>query len=265
MRLRIISVAALVGLVAALGPVSAAVASDGPDDDGFDGVVQTLPATPGFVGDWVVSGTTVHVSADTEIDDDHGAIVVGATVEVEGTANADGTFTASEIEVTRDDDDDDGDDDDEGDDDADFGRIEFEGFVQSLPAAGFVGDWRVSGLLVHVTASTEVEQDDGPIVVGTAVEVKGTLAADGSVTASKIEVEDDGDADDSMSLTGTVTTVPNNANHRGMWRVSRHDVKVGRSTAVVHEARLATGSKVRVIGTFRSDGSIRASRIVVKR
>jgi hypothetical protein len=263
MRLRVISAVALVAMVAALGPLATAAADEGPDhEDEFDGVIQTLPAGPGFVGDWVVSGTTVHVSADTELDDDHGAIAVGASVEVEGTANADGTFTAAEIEVR---DDDEGEDDGEDGDDDDFGRIEFEGFVQALPASGFVGDWRVSGLLVHVTASTEVEQDDGPIVVGTAVEVKGSLAADGSVTATRIEVEDDGDVDDdSMSMTGTASRVPDGRQHRGMWRVSRQDVRVGRSTAIVHESRLAEGSRVRVFGTVRGDGSIRASRVIVK-
>jgi len=264
MRLRIIGLAAIVALLAALAPASA-FASDDPGEDGdeFEGEIQSLPGTPDFVGDWVVSGTTVHVTSETEIDQEDGAVAVGVTVEVKGDAEADGSITADEIEVKDDDDDDEGDD--EGDDEDEFGQIEFEGFVQALPAtADLVGDWTVSGLTVHVTTATEIEEEDGPIVVGSAVKVEGVLAADGSVTAKEIESEDADDVDeDSMSLTGTVTSVPG-GDHTGRWRVSTHPVRVKDGTRIVHERRLERGSTVRIFGSFRANGSMRASKIVVK-
>ena len=91
MRLRFIGLAAVVALLAALAPASA-FASDGPgdDEDELEGVIQSLPGTADFVGNWVVSGTTVHVTSDTEIDQEHGAVAVGATVQVKGTAETDG-------------------------------------------------------------------------------------------------------------------------------------------------------------------------------
>ena len=257
MRLRIVWVVAVLAMVAALVPATGAVADDDPGEgDEFEGVIQSLPATPGFVGDWVVSGKTVHVSAETEIDDEDGAVAVGATVDVEGTANTDGTFSASQIEVGGD---------DEGDDDS-FGEISFEGFIQSLPGtADFVGDWMVSGLLVHVTTSTEIDQSDGPVVVGAAVEVEGLLAPDGSVTASQIEVKDESDIEEnSLTLTGIASRIPHNAQHLGTWRVSKQQVRVGSRTTIVRERRLGNGSMVRVFGTFRANGSIRASKVVVK-
>ncbi len=255
MRLRTIGTIAVVAVLAALVPATVAAAGDGGEDgDQLEGVIESLPATAGFVGDWVVSGTTVHVTADTELEQEDGQVAVGASVEVEGTLQADGSIAADRIEVT------------EGEDEDEFGEIQLEGFVQALPStAGFVGDWIVSGTTVHVTTTTEIDQEDGQVAVGAAVEVEGLAEADGSITASKIEVKDGQDVDeDSVRLTGTVTVVPNTQDHSGTWRVSHHAVRVRPSTRIAHEGRLARGSSVRVFGTLRASGAIRASRIVVK-
>jgi hypothetical protein len=90
-----------------------AVADDDEDDDEFEfsGAVQSLPAG-GLVGDWVVDGRTVHVTASTELDLDGGSIAIGTRVEVEGQPRSDGSIDANEIER-----DDGGDDDDDDDDD----------------------------------------------------------------------------------------------------------------------------------------------------
>ena len=40
-------------------------------DAEIHGIIESLPAT-GFVGDWIVSGQTVHVTAQTEIKQEHG-------------------------------------------------------------------------------------------------------------------------------------------------------------------------------------------------
>lgn len=71
----------------------------------------------------------------------------------------------------------------------DPGEVEFHGVVEALPGSGLVGDWVVSGVTVHVTASTRIEEEHGPVAVGAFVEVKGLAGADGSVTATKVEVE----------------------------------------------------------------------------
>jgi hypothetical protein len=257
MRRGILGIATAVAVLIALAPAAALASDDDPGDDELKGVVESLPGTPDLVGDWRVSGTTVHVSASTEIDDEHGAVVVGATVEVKGTSNSDGSITADEIEVK------DANDDDQDEDE--FGQIEFEGFVQALPAtAGFIGDWRVSGLTVHVTADTELELDGETVAVGDAVKIEGTLAQDGTVTAREIDSEDDGDVDeDSTSLTGVATSMPD-GDHVGRWRVSSHAVRVTEATRIVHERRLDQGSTVKVVGAYRTNGSMRASKIVVK-
>jgi hypothetical protein len=284
---KIIGSLAFVAMLAVLVPASTALASDDdPAEDELKGVVEVLPVTADLVGDWIVGGTIVHVPAATTIDQEHGAVAVGVTIEAKGMTESDGSFTATKIEVEGDDGDDgcddDGDEagsgdasaratggDDDGDDecdDDDFGELEFTGFIEALPAtADLVGDWTVSGTIVHVTTSTELEQEHGPFAVGAAVNVEGQVEADGSVTAREVETEDADDVDDdSMILTGTATSVPN-GDHTGTWRVSNHRVRVNAGTAIVHERRLDDGSRVRVFGTFRPNGSIKAAKVVVKK
>jgi hypothetical protein len=67
----------------------------------FFGVVGSLPADPDFVGDWTVSGVTIHVAAETTIDERHGAVEVGAVVKVKGELQPDLSVTASEIDVMK--------------------------------------------------------------------------------------------------------------------------------------------------------------------
>jgi len=147
------------------------------DDDGnykFYGTIESLPAT-GLIGDWVVSGQTVHVTAATRIEQEHGPAVVGAYVEVKGWLQADSSVNATKIEVKQ---------------GTGGSYTKFYGTVESLPnTPGWIGDWVVSGRTVHVTAATRIEQKKGPVRVGAYVEVKGLQQADGSVNASKIEVK----------------------------------------------------------------------------
>ena len=69
------------------------------------------------------------------------------------------------------------------------GKIEFTGFVQSLPTTGsLIGTWSLQGLTVNVTTATKIE---GTPHAGDFVIVEGTLTANGDVQAKKIEVKKD--------------------------------------------------------------------------
>ncbi len=156
---------------------SSAPAGMPPGQSNFRGAIESLPAG-GIVGDWMVSGKTVHVSATTRIVPAGGTPTVGGFVEVQGTSRADGSIDASKIEVK-------------------FAPpagtpapTEFRGAIESLPAGpGFVGDAVVSGRTIHITATTRIDQEDGALAVGAMVEVKGTAQTDGSIDAKRIEVE----------------------------------------------------------------------------
>jgi hypothetical protein len=141
----------------------------------FFGKIEQLPAS-GLIGDWMVTGRTVHVSAQTRIINPDKA-KVGAFVHVKGVALADGTVNATHIEVRN---------------DAPppiVRYIKFYGIIQSLPAAGLIGDWTINGLTVHVTNTTVIDQSQGAPAVGKPVEVKGILNSDGTVNALKIEIK----------------------------------------------------------------------------
>ncbi len=255
-RIRFVGIA--VALIMALVPAAAAQAGrghGGSDDDGeFHGVIESLPSTT-LIGDWLVSGTTVHVTAATEIDEDGNAIAVGASVEVEGTAGTDGSITATKVQVK-----------DGADDDA-FGEAELHGTVQSLPATtGFIGDWVVSGITVHVSTATEIEAEHSMIAVGSFVEVKGLSEADGSITASKVELTDDqGDDEEGDGMLNGTLEHSETGDDNGVWMVSGHRVRVRDHTKIVRNGHsLHRGADLRVIGHWRANGSMTAQRIVVK-
>ncbi len=247
--------AVLVTLLMTLGPVTGARADNsgnsGSTDAQFSGVIESLPAT-GLIGDWVVSGTTVHVTDATEIDTENGAIAVGATVDVEGTAETDGSVTASQVSVQS------------ASDDDSFGEVSFYGTVESMPASGSVGDWVVSGTTVHVTDATEINTENGVLGVGSSAEVQGLAESDGSVTASSIDLNSDSSiSDGTMSLTGTLQSAPAAA---GIWRVSHHRVRVTRATTIVrHGHQLTRGSTLRIQGHLRAGGTLNATKVIVRR
>jgi hypothetical protein len=86
------------GAVAAVGVAEVGAALAQQDNTELDGVVEVLPAA-GLIGTWQVGGTTIQVTETTEIDQAMGSVNVGVQVEVEGTAQADGSILATEIEV----------------------------------------------------------------------------------------------------------------------------------------------------------------------
>ena len=245
-----------VTLMMALVPIAAHASNGGggSDDSQFHGVIESLPSSAP-IGDWMVSGTTVHVSATTEIDDSDGAIAIGASVEIEGSTGTDGSITATKVDVT------------ESSEDDSFGEAELHGTIQSFPAtAGFIGDWVVSGITVHVTAATEVNAEDGTIAVGSFVEVKGLSEADGSITASQVDLKNDqgDDEDGDGTLTGTLEH-SQSGDDTGAWMVSGHRIRVTNQTKIVRNGHsLHKGADLRVSGHWRADGSMRAQRIVVK-
>jgi hypothetical protein len=142
----------------------------------FFGKIDRLP-TSGLIGDWVVSSRTVHVSAATRII--HPELArVGAFVKVHGTVLADGTVNAQEIEVRN------------VAPPPPIKYIKFYGIVQELPSTtGWIGDWKINGLTVHVTSTTIIRQTSGAPAVGKPVEVKGILQNDGTVNAIVLETK----------------------------------------------------------------------------
>jgi hypothetical protein len=98
----------------------------------------------------------------------------------------------------------------------DQGEVEFRGTVQSVSAPDIV----VDGRLVHTDSATEIKRQGNPIALGsialgTTVEVKGTRMSDGSVLASRIQVEDNSGNDDDSGDDGGNGNDDGNGNSGG--------------------------------------------------
>lgn len=228
------------------------VQASGDGDFEFTGIIETLPATTGFVGDWKVAGRTVHVTASTKLKQSDGQFAVGKTVKVEGFKQNDNSVNAKEIETKS--------------GSSSSGSLKFYGNIEELPTTtGRIGDWKVAGRTVHVTATTVIEQEDGPVAVGARVEVEGSQRADGSVDASKIETEDGSSSSGSFEFYGTIESLPSTAGRLGEWAISGRKVNVTAATRLKQEKGLfAVGVLVEVKGVLKTDGSVDATEIETK-
>jgi len=256
MKRSFLGIFAALALIIGFSTVNTALAKHGHENEtNFTGVIESLPAS-GLVGDWTVSGKTVHVTSSTSIEQEDGRVAVGATVKVEGRLRSDNSVDATEIEVRQ------GAAGVGGDD-----GPTFKGTIETLPVTGgLIGDWRVGGRTVHVSATTRIEAEDGPVALGAFVEIKGTLRADGSMDATKIEVKSNVAGDDGRDeLNGTIQNLPNTTGFIGDWTVSGRTVHVTAATIIDREhGAVAVGALVEVKGAVRADGSIDATRIEVK-
>jgi hypothetical protein len=127
----------------------------------FMGIVEAI-------GDasWTISGQVVGIDSATQI---IGSPAIGDSVEVDAIKAADGSLTARKIKK----------------EDAEGQEVEFSGAVEVIGD----GSWQISGQTVLVTPSTRIE---GNPAVGDTVEVKAQKAADGTLTAGRIQKEDSG-------------------------------------------------------------------------
>src|SRR5581483_4414456 len=222
------------------------------------GKVEELPSTTGRIGDWKVSGRTVHVSAGTKINQQDEAVAIGVTVKVEGIPQADGSINATEIETKS-----------EADDNED-NHVSFRGTVEALPGtAGQIGDWKVSGRTVHVTAGTRVKLEFGPVAVGSVVEVEGSRQTDGSINASKIETEDPvsagvGNNPGFSKFFGKINSLPSTQGFIGEWNVGGQKLNVTASTRIEQEhGQVVVGALVEVVAVMKVSG-LEAVRVEVK-
>lgn len=139
----------------------------------FDGVIEKLPEA-GLRGEWTVGGKTVLVSPSTRINQEKGLAVVGAEVNVAGVQD-DGKVVAHQITVLK--------------SPATGGRpVAFIGRIEGLPASGVIGDWKVAGRTVVVSASTVLMPKDVAPKPGMWALVEGLRAPDGAVQARSVRV-----------------------------------------------------------------------------
>jgi hypothetical protein len=172
-----VALAILLAAVLALAPglVARAEGGMGGGHFVFTGQVQSLPEGT-LIGDWTVAGKTVHVTSDTKIHQANSPVDVGSTVVVEGALLNDGSVNAERIEVKK----------------PSPGKktVSFCGIIEALPEGTLVGDWTVSGVLVHVSDTTMIDETKGSAAPQVPVRVKGDVQPDLSINAAQIVVKE---------------------------------------------------------------------------
>ncbi|MFQ5639288.1 MAG: DUF5666 domain-containing protein, partial [bacterium] len=207
----------------------------------------------------VVSATTFFVDENTTIEeDDNGTLsfadlTEGMFVKIHAKRQQDGSLLATKIKIE--------------DSDNHDGEIEVKGVIESLGAGHFV----VSGITFFVDENTTIKEDDNgtlsfsDLEEGMFVEVHAKPQPDGSLLATKIEVESkkEGDkievkgvieslGDDHIVVSGITFFVDENTQFK----------KDGKD--VIFFSDLKVGMFVKVHAWQQSDGSLLATKIEVE-
>ena len=229
---------------------------DGRDDDDleFEGRIQSIGADS-----LVVNAITVYVDGNTRVEDDDdnpiafSDLQVGDRVEIHAVLRADGSYYAREIELD--------DDDDNG------GReVELTAPIDAISPDSIT----VGGLTFSVDANTRVEDDDdnpipySDLVVGMIVEIHGRRFADGTLYASKIEVEDF--FNDEIEVRGTIDSLFTDALLVGgiRFRVDGNTVVLDDNRMPIAFGDLQVGMFVEVRANRQAGGDPLANRIKVE-
>jgi hypothetical protein len=152
----------------------AALASDG--DLKWRGVLDSRPS-PGLAGTWVIGGRSFEADDSIEIEEEHGALVVGTCTKVEyytsGSANVATKIESQESYKC------------DGSGDPGEHPVQYA-IVDSFPG-GLIGTWVIGGETYTTDANTRFESEDGPFTVGGCVEVE---YISGSNLVLELETED---------------------------------------------------------------------------
>ncbi|MBK8050293.1 MAG: hypothetical protein IPK16_26225 [Anaerolineales bacterium] len=194
---------------------------DDDDDDGGDGhhngsegqaygLIESMPADR--IGQWIISGVSYTATANTEFEEEDGALVVGARVRVEYRLDAADGRIAKQIKTT---------DDDGGVDDGNHAKL--VGFVVSMPATGFIGDWMVGDVPLVGVETSKFKEEHGLLAVGAFVEVEYSVI-NGKNVIHEMETEVPPGAGDDDQIGEIENETP------GMAAVSATTIKVGGRT-----------------------------------
>ena len=192
---------------------------------------------------------TVMTGASTRFDPSCAKLVVGASVDAEGTLQPDGSILASKVEMKT---------------------QEIEGHVDaSFPVSGSCSSFplvfKVEGKTVRADASTSFKPACLALAAGAEVEVEGLLQVDGVLAATSVKVEEASVEGAVLALTGgtcdaknlTFTVTPKSGPVR--------TVKTSAATKFDEScSKIVAGAKVEVEGILQADGSILASKVEIE-
>ncbi len=194
----------------------------------FSGTIESFTTTQ-----IMVSGKKVVVNDQTEV---NGTLAVGATAQVEGALQADGSVLAKEVDVRQ--------------PRSEEKRTEFIGVIESFSTTQIM----VSGQKVVVNDQTEIK---GTLAVGATARVEGTPQADGSTLARKVDIRAKEQA--KIEFTGAIESLTAN-----QWIVASKKVTIDTQTKIEVKGILQVGAMAKVEGILQADGSVLARTIEVR-
>src|SRR5437667_18965 len=104
-------------------------------------------------------------------------------------------------------------------------EIHYHGIIESRPTSGLVGEWHVSGHVIHVTSATLINQEHGQAVVAATVAVYG-IPQQEVMIANSVEILTSAPT---VTFQGVVESLPASG-LAGDWHISGHTVHVTSAT-----------------------------------
>ncbi|MBI4295755.1 MAG: hypothetical protein HY667_01415 [Chloroflexi bacterium] len=194
------------------------------EDEHFTGKIESITADT-----FVIGGKTFKVNATTELDE---GLKVGVEARVEFITLDDGSLLALEIET-------------------DEGELRFSGKLDSLTADTIV----VAGKTFKRNTATRMDDD---VAVGKVVRVRFTNMADGSMLATRVQVDNSGQGNQQFDVTGRIDSISATAAV-----IDGKTFKIDANTRL--DQGLVVGARARVQFDKLPDGSMLATRIQIDR
>lgn len=223
-------------------------AGSGDPEQKFYGLIEVIPAE--VTGTWTIGGVEFVGTAATELEEEHGQLVVGACAEVEYVSNG-SVNTATKIGT-------------ESPYHCNGGSYinTAYGIVNSFPDTLY-GTWVISGTsYIASPDTTQFEQEDGSFAVGVCVKVQ-YFTTDGLHQAVKIETKDQGCTGGSLpalsKVYATIDSFPPEP-YLGTWEIGGSVYSATVTTAFEQESGpFAIGTCVEAKYNTTPDGNLLTS------
>ena len=234
----------MVAIVAVLALLVPTALAEGPSPEPpgnpsvtFVGVIQAKHSAT----EWVVSGVTVRLNAQTVVNEQAGPADVGATVQVVGVRQPDRSVLARVIKVLR--------------PPIQLRPVHFAAPIVALPPDGVLGEWTVGTETVVVSDKTRLLPDGVVPAVGDIADVTGFRTSDGKVDARLILIRRPSQVE--VEFFGPIQSIGETE-----WTVRNVRVIITATTEIIGTPQVGLIAEVK--GFLQPDRSVVATRIRVR-
>jgi len=233
--------------------------TDSDDDDGDGeyegaeghsyGVIGALPDS--LIGEWIIGGIVYTATEQTRFEEEDGGFAIDVQAKVEYVTR-DGERVARKIETTS----------DNGEvSESEHSRL--FGYVQDMPASGFVGEWTIDETVFSADAASRFQEEHGLLGLGAFVSVEYSLQ-DGKLLIHELEthVPPGAGSDDAVGrIDGNSDGSVVAAMQSGTWTIGGIAYQVSPATSLNDAAASLT---VGTLVTVNSYDDVNGSRVATQ-